>query len=131
MRLGDAGVMKDRVAHNNLYARDRCLEKAADRLFRHLPLSPEIIAQAGLPVARLTEIWRQKEAGYKQAVAAIAGGDILGGYDKLDDLGWIHQTPVFDHNKPLVDAYLAALKDKANGKTIQAAVRSALEKGTS
>jgi conjugative relaxase-like TrwC/TraI family protein len=69
---------------------------------------------AGLPVARMSEIWRQKDQGYKQAVAAIAQGDFLGGYDMLNDLGWIHQTPAFDHNKPLADAYLAALKDKAS-----------------
>jgi ATP-dependent exoDNAse (exonuclease V) alpha subunit len=32
----------------------------------------------------------------------------------LDKLGWIEQTPVFDHNKPLVDAYMEATKDKAS-----------------
>jgi conjugative relaxase-like TrwC/TraI family protein len=69
---------------------------------------------AGLPVARLAEIRRQKNQGYRQAVAAIAKGDILGGYDRLDKLGWIEQTPVFDHNKPLVDAYMAAIRDKAS-----------------
>ncbi len=69
---------------------------------------------AGVPVARLTEIWRQKNKGYKQAVAAVASGDMLGGYDLLDKLGWIEQTPVFDHNKPLVDAYMEAIKDKAS-----------------
>ena len=69
---------------------------------------------AGLPVARLTEIWRAKAQGYKQAVAALAKGDMLGGYDLLDKLGWIRQTPVFDHNRPLVDAYLEAIRDKAS-----------------
>jgi ATP-dependent exoDNAse (exonuclease V) alpha subunit len=69
---------------------------------------------AGLPVSRMAEIWRQKDQGYKQAVATIAQGDILGGYDQLDALGWIHQTPAFDHNRPLADAYLEALKDKAS-----------------
>ena len=69
---------------------------------------------AGLPVARLKEIWRQKNQGYKQAVAAIAKGDMVGGYDMLDTLGWIEQTPVFNHNRPLVDAYLQAIKDKAS-----------------
>jgi conjugative relaxase-like TrwC/TraI family protein len=67
---------------------------------------------AGLPVARLTEIWRQTDNGYKRAVAAIARGDILGGYDILNELGWIQQTPVFDHNGPLVEEYMAAIGEK-------------------
>jgi conjugative relaxase-like TrwC/TraI family protein len=70
---------------------------------------------AGLPVARLTQVWRQKDEGYKAAVSAIAQGDILGGYDKLSELGWIHQTPVFDHNQPLVDAYMEAIRPKRPG----------------
>ena len=69
---------------------------------------------AGLPVAELTEVRRQTHKEYKDAVTAVAKGDVTGGYDVLDGLGWIRQTPVFDHNKPLVDEYLAALKDKAS-----------------
>lgn len=65
---------------------------------------------AGLPVARLQEIRRQTHGDYKQAVASIAKGDILAGYDILDGLGWVRETPVFDHNKPLVDDYLAAVE---------------------
>lgn len=64
---------------------------------------------AGLPVAELTEVRRQTHGEYKQAVSAIARGDVLGGYDIIDGLGWIEQTPAFDHNKPLVDAYLEAV----------------------
>ena len=69
---------------------------------------------AGCPIARLSEIWRQQHEGYKQAVAAIAQGDVLGGYDKLDGLGWIVQTPQSNPNSPLVDEYVRALKDKAS-----------------
>lgn len=63
---------------------------------------------AGLPVGRLKDIRRQ-QGQYREAVAALAEGDFLAGYDKLDALGWIKSTPVFDHNKPLVDDYVAAL----------------------
>ena len=73
---------------------------------------------AGLPVAELAEVRRQTHGGYKEAVAAIAKGDILDGYDKLDALGWIEQTPVFDHNKPLVDAYMQAVADKATALVV-------------
>lgn len=76
---------------------------------RHGNMMNVLQEYAGLPVGRLTEIWRQTHKVYKQAVASIAKGDILTGYDKLKDLGWIKQVPVFDHNKPLVDDYVAGL----------------------
>ena len=69
---------------------------------------------AGLPQAELTEVRRQTHKEFREAVTTIAKGDVLGGYDVLDKLGWIRQTPVFDHNQPLVDAYVKALKAKAS-----------------
>jgi len=41
---------------------------------------------AGLPVGRLTEIWRQQHKGYKDAVKLIASGKGIDGFDKLNDL---------------------------------------------
>jgi ATP-dependent exoDNAse (exonuclease V) alpha subunit len=70
-------------------------------------LFPVLEQYAGLPIGRLTENWRQTNKQYKEAVKAIAKGDILAGYDKLDALGWVKET---DTNKPLVDEYLAGLK---------------------
>ncbi|MBP3955445.1 relaxase domain-containing protein [Gemmata sp. G18] len=72
---------------------------------------------AGLPVARLKDIRRQK-GDYKQAVASIAAGNITDGFDKLNALGWVKQTPVFDHNQPLVDAYLEAVDTKRSDQDI-------------
>jgi hypothetical protein len=72
---------------------------------------------AGLPVARLKDIRRQK-GDYKQAVASIAAGNITDGFDKLNALGWVKQTPVFDHNQPLVDAYLEAVDTKRRDQDI-------------
>jgi ATP-dependent exoDNAse (exonuclease V) alpha subunit len=63
---------------------------------------------AGLPVAELQDIRRQK-GRYKDAVASLAKGDILDGYDKLDDLKWIRQT---SSNTDLVDDYMAALDSR-------------------
>lgn len=72
---------------------------------------------AGLPVARLKDIRRQ--AGeYKQAVALLADGQFAKGFDALNAMGWIQQTPVFDHNKPLVDAYLDAVDTKRRDQDI-------------
>ncbi|MHC5536715.1 MobF family relaxase [Singulisphaera rosea] len=67
---------------------------------------------AGLPVAELTDIKRQK-GDYKKVVASIQKGDILAGYDKLASMGWVHQA--FDHNKPLVDDYLSSIN---RGKSV-------------
>ncbi|MCE9565791.1 MAG: relaxase domain-containing protein [Planctomycetes bacterium] len=66
---------------------------------------------AGLPVGRLKDIRRQ-HGQYKQAVAALAEGDILDGYDKLVGLGWVKEV---DGDKPLVDDYLAAVH---SGKSV-------------
>jgi conjugative relaxase-like TrwC/TraI family protein len=60
---------------------------------------------AGLPVAELRDIRRQR-GQYKAAVLSLSKGDMLGGYDKLTELGWVRQT---EGNKPLVDDYLASL----------------------
>ena len=73
---------------------------------RHGDMMNVLQEHAGLPVGRLTEIWRQKHQGYRAAVADIARGNGLDGFDKLAALGWIRQA---DSNAPLVDDYLAGL----------------------
>jgi conjugative relaxase-like TrwC/TraI family protein len=88
---------------------------------------------AGLPVAELKDIRRQK-GRYKAAVASLAKGDMLGGYDQLDGLGWVRETR---SNTPLVDDYLAALDARksvlvvapthAEGNEITAEIRGRLK----
>ena len=36
---------------------------------------------------------RRQSGEYKQAVAAMAEGDVAGGFDRLDDLGWVRELP--------------------------------------
>jgi len=60
---------------------------------------------AGLPVAELTDIRRQR-GEYKSAIQSLSQGDVLDGFDKLDGLGWVKQV---EDNKSLVDDYMAAL----------------------
>ena len=55
-------------------------------------LFPVLEQFAGLPIGRLTEIWRQQHDGYKQAVASLAKGDMTGGFDRLAALGWVKET---------------------------------------
>lgn len=64
---------------------------------------------AGLPVGRLSEIWRQKHQGYKRIVADIAHGDRSGALDGLTYLGWVQKV---EDNAPLVEDYVAALNAK-------------------
>jgi AAA domain/TrwC relaxase len=88
---------------------------------------------AGLPVAELKDIRRQR-GQYKQAVESLSRGDILAGYDKLDDLGWVQQV---DGNEPLVDDYLSGLRagkellvvapTHAEGDEITAEIRAKLK----
>lgn len=91
---------------------------------------------AGLPVAELTDIRRQR-GDYKKAVAAIAKGRLDQGFEALDKLGWVKQA---EGNAPLVSEYMAGLaagKDMlvvapthAEGNEITAEIRARLkEKG--
>ncbi|VTR95126.1 conjugative relaxase domain protein : Uncharacterized protein OS=Blastopirellula marina DSM 3645 GN=DSM3645_27912 PE=4 SV=1: AAA_30: UvrD_C_2 [Gemmata massiliana] len=72
---------------------------------------------SGLPVAQLTDIRRQK-GQYKEAVACLAKGDILAGYDAIEDLGWVKATPELAHNTPLVDEYMEAIDTKRANQAI-------------
>src|SRR5207248_4171317 len=73
---------------------------------RHGNMMNVLQEYAGLPVGRLTEIWRQKHKGYKQAVADIAAGKGLEGFDRLNALGWVKR----EGHSGLVDEYVAALE---------------------
>lgn len=88
---------------------------------------------AGLPVAELRDIRRQK-GRYKAAVASLAKGDVVGGYDQLDELGWVREAR---SNTPLVDDYMAALDSRksvlvvapthSEGNEITAEIRARLK----
>ena len=100
---------------------------------RHGDMMNVLEEYAGLKVGRLTEIWRQKNKGYKQVVADIAAGKREKAFDGLADLGWV-QT-VDDHGAIVTD-YLAgerAGKDQlliapshAEGDAITAEIRTRL-----
>ena len=77
---------------------------------RHGNMMNVLQEYAGLPVGRLTEIWRQQHKGYKAVVADIAAGKGAEGFDKLNALGWVRQTTT--GNTPLVDDYFEALRTK-------------------
>jgi len=62
--------------------------------------------EAKLPVARLSEIWRQK-GEYRQAVERFQDGDAAGGLKKLDALGWIEEREKGTLYERAADVYAA------------------------
>ncbi|QJW98415.1 MobF family relaxase [Frigoriglobus tundricola] len=92
--------------------------------------------QAGLPVAEVKEIQRQKGA-YKEAVSLLAEGRTEEGFDALNALGWVREVPDADRYQQLADDYVAAVKDgktalvvsptHAEGDKVTAAIRQGLQ----
>ena len=85
-------------------------------------LFPILDRFAGLPIGRLRENRRQKTAGYKAAVNAVAAGQVLKGHDILAGMGCVVQT---DSNAPLVEEYMAA---RAAGKSVLVVAPTHVEK---
>ena len=91
--------------------------------------------QAGLPVAEVKEIQRQRGA-YKEAVALLADGRTEEGFDRLDALGWVKEVPANERYQQLADDYVATVgagktalvvsPTHAEGAKVTAAIRDAL-----
>jgi len=70
--------------------------------------------EAGVRLARLTEIRRQTDPGYKKAVEAISQGSSKAaqkGFDALDKMGCIVEAQGEERHAMLVDDYLKAADD--------------------
>lgn len=72
--------------------------------------------RAGLKIARVREIQRQKGT-YKEAVAAIAKGDLAGGFEKLERLNAVVELADDKRYKTLAGEYVEATRA---GKTVLA-----------
>jgi conjugative relaxase-like TrwC/TraI family protein len=80
--------------------------------------------RAGLRVAEVTEILRQK-GDYKKAAQALSEGKTEEGFKQLDKLGWIRQVADADRYQQLAAAYLSAVSEKKrDGKPKSALVVS-------
>ncbi len=98
--------------------------------------------RAGLPVAEVTEILRQK-GDYKKATAALSEGRVGEGFTELDRLGWVREVPDGERERVLAAEYLKAVAERnsngehktaivvspthAEGGRIQRAVRDTLK----
>ena len=79
---------------------------------------------AGLKVAEVTEILRQK-GDYKKAAEALSEGRIEEAFDELNKLGWIKEVPDAERYEQLAAAYLSAADEKKkDGKPKSALVVS-------
>jgi len=77
--------------------------------------------EAGVRLARLTEIRRQTMPGYKKAVEAIALGSgkaAQKGFDALDKMGWVVETSGHERHGALVADYLNAHEEGKTGLII-------------
>lgn len=61
--------------------------------------------EAGIKPAEVKEILRQSSE-YKQAVKALADGNAVEGFKRLDDLGWIKEIPAEDRYKQMAADYV-------------------------
>jgi ATP-dependent exoDNAse (exonuclease V) alpha subunit len=77
--------------------------------------------EAGVKLARLTQVRRQTEKGYKKAVEAIARGSgkaAQKGFDALDAMGCVVEASGEERHKLLVADYVKSLDDKKTGLII-------------
>jgi conjugative relaxase-like TrwC/TraI family protein len=77
--------------------------------------------RAGLPVAEVTEILRQK-GDYKKAAIALSEGKIEPGLKELDKLGWIKEVADGERYQQLAGAYLAATRETKPGGEHKSAI---------
>ena len=80
---------------------------------------------AGLKVAEVTKIWRQKNDDYKNIAQALGEGRIGHAFEILDKIGWIKEIQGDERYKEMAEAYLSAvIEKKKDGKPKTALVVS-------
>jgi len=65
---------------------------------------------AGIPVAEVSQIFRQKNFHYRSAVEELSKGNIRNGFDTLDKMNAIKTIDHIDPNKQLVEDYVSSVK---------------------
>jgi conjugative relaxase-like TrwC/TraI family protein len=78
--------------------------------------------KAGLPVAEVTEIVRQKNQDYKKLAEALGEGRIGPAFEALGKLGWIKEVANSERYRQLADAYLAAASEKKRNGQFKSAL---------
>ena len=73
---------------------------------------------AGLKSAELTEIRRQRSEQYREAVRDLAKGNALGGFEKLDRLGFVKELPEAERYKQLAKDYADAVSRRKSALVV-------------
>lgn len=68
----------------------------------------QLVQRSGIKAAEVGAIRRQ-QGSYKAAVKAIAAGDVAGGFDQLDQLGWIEEIPDDRRDEKIARDYADAM----------------------
>ncbi len=78
-----------------------------------------IISQLGkIKSAEVSKIYRQKNAGYRDAVQSLSSGKIKEGFEQLDKMGAIVDVDAQKPNTQLVEDYIGVLKKGRNAIVI-------------
>ena len=65
---------------------------------------------AGITPASVTEIQRQT-SNYKEAVKLLSEDNVLGGFDRLSDMGWVREVKGDERDQQLARAYVETLDE--------------------
>lgn len=65
---------------------------------------------AGLQALDVTAIERQQRKEYREAIALLAHGRTLSGFDALDRLGWVEELPEGQREQRVAEEYLRSVK---------------------
>ena len=92
--------------------------------------------ESGLKAAELKEVRRQRVADYRLAAESLGCGDLLGGFERLEDLGAVHEIGESERASKLATTYLDSLAGgrstlvvsptHAEGREVTAAIRETL-----
>jgi conjugative relaxase-like TrwC/TraI family protein len=77
--------------------------------------------EAGLPVAEVTEILRQR-GEYKKAVESLSKGHAVTGLEQLDRLGWVQELDSDQRYATLAQSYLEAINQAKRDGTAKTAL---------
>ncbi len=72
----------------------------------------------GIQTAEVNKIYRQRDVGYRDAVAALSKGDIKDGFERLDSMGVIKTIDPLKPSEALVADYISAIKGGKSGLVI-------------
>jgi conjugative relaxase-like TrwC/TraI family protein len=111
--LADVFALADKLDSRVLLTGDRYQHGSVERGAALRLLEQE----AGLMPAEVKEIKRQSGA-YKEAVKALADGQVADGFRRLDDLQWIHEVPLDERYQQLASEYVHTVAEQKTALVI-------------